>query len=169
MARTITRKAASSKAAPKKAAAAKSTSERRTHYDLLKLVPDIVKLRKAGSSWDAIQASHGVNAVVARKLLAEKGFNPKGESTEIPKITGSGAALAKKVAKARSEGIAFYTLALATGKTDAELKALLEEHGFAEATGRTYRKGEAAPKKTPAAKAKSRTAAKKVVKKGDPS
>lgn len=131
--------------AAKSNGSAKASSSRRSHEDLVKLVPAIVKLRKAGKSWDDVKDTHGVNGIVGRRLLAEAGYDAKGETLAVDKITGSGKSLAAKVAKARRGGAAWYTLALATGKTESELKALLTEHSHAdEASGRVYTKSEAA-------------------------
>lgn len=144
-----TAKKGSTAAAAKKGSTAKAVtskaSNRRSSEDLAKLADPIAKMRKGGSNWDAVQEKHGVNAIVARKILAAAGYNNKGEKEEISKITGSGKSLATKVAKQRREGVAFYTLAIATGKSESDLKSLLEEHGFkAEASGRTYKAGEGA-------------------------
>lgn len=131
------------KPAASKPAKAKSESTRKTAEQLAALVPDIVKMRKAKKNWDEIQAKHGINAIVARKALATAGFSSAGEAQEIASISGSGKALATKVAKERRNGAAFYTLALATGKSETELKTLLAENGFEdEASGRTYKTGE---------------------------
>lgn len=130
------------KAAPK-STAPKGESSRKTAEDLAALVPDIVKMRKGKKSWDEIQTKHGVNAIVARKALAAAGFTSAGESKEVEKITGSGKTLATRIAKERRAGSAFYALAIATGKSETELKNLLAEHGFEdEASGRIYKSGE---------------------------
>lgn len=132
--------------------ASSGRAAKRSHDDLLKLVPAIVKARKSGDNWDTIQKDHGVNAIVARKLLAEKGYNAKGEALEVEEIKGSGKALAKRVATARRSGKAWHVLAIATGRSEADLRGLLEEHGYKEeASGRAYASG-GGSKAAPAAK-----------------
>jgi len=149
--RVVVRKGANTKSGANKQQTAKSggnaktsgstngSTARRSSEDLAKLTPDIAKMRKAGKSWDEVQSEHGVNAIVGRKLLAAAGYDAKGNQASAEKITGSGKSLANKVAKERKGGAAWYALALRTGKSEAELKALLEEHGHGGvATGRVY-------------------------------
>lgn len=131
-------------ASAKKATAAKkstSNSTRRTAADIDKLVPAFKKHLTGGGTMKALKAEHGFSSdVPIREALARAGFDSKGKALNVEKITGSGASLAKKVAKARRDGDAWYILALRTGKTESELKALLSEHGHTEeASGRAYK------------------------------
>lgn len=130
--------------AAKRTAAAKSTnnSNRRTAADIDKLVPQFKKHLTGGGTMKALKAEHGFSSdVPIREALARAGFDSKGKKLNIEAITGGGASLAKKVAKARRDGDAWYILALRTGKTESELKALLSEHGHSEeASGRSYAK-----------------------------
>jgi len=142
------------KVAAKKSAtkAAKSTSTRRSTEDIDALVPDIVAALQSGAKMNEVKERFGFShGQPIRQALARNGYDSKGNSLSVTKITGSGKALADKVAKRRESGDSWYLLAQATGKTETELRALLEEHGHAAlASGRTYRP--AAEKPKPAAK-----------------
>jgi hypothetical protein len=113
----------------------------------------IAKMRRDKKSWDAISAEHGSNGIVLRKQLAKFGYDAKGESNEIEPITLKGSALVKRLLAERAEGVAWYTLAIATGETEGNLKALVEEAGGD--TGRVHAKAEKPAKAAKATKAKS--------------
>ncbi len=147
MARSTTkaRGGKSTKAAPK-AKAAQNGGGRRTHADRAKRVPEIVKMIKSGAKLGDVRAKFGPISA----LLAEAGYNTKGEKVSREPINGSGATLAKRVAAQRRQGVPFYELALRTSKSQAELVELLETHGFADvARGRV--------KTAPQAEAKTRS------------
>lgn len=141
----VTRKGAKTttgkKATTSKPAAAKASTNggsRRSHEELLALVPKIAKARREGKNWDDVKTLTGVGAIQARALLAETGHNNKGEQEAVTPITGTGAALAKKLVKARQDGAPWYRLALATGKSESEVREIVEKAGGP--TGRVYTK-----------------------------
>lgn len=111
-----------------KSEAKASTNGSKPRRDLDAEVPAIVKLLKAGTTMTDVRAQYGSGPAI-RKALSKAGYNTKGEQVELEKISGSGASLAKKVAAERKNGVAWYTLALRTGKDESVLKELLEEHG----------------------------------------
>jgi hypothetical protein len=119
---------------------AASSANRRSAADIDKLVPQFKKHLTGGGTMKALKAEHGFSSdVPIREALARAGFDSKGKKLSLEEIPGSGKKLATAVAKARREGEAWYILALRTGKTEAELKTLLGEHGFGdEASGRKY-------------------------------
>lgn len=142
--------AAKKNGAAKKSSAAKkstntgtaaSSSTRRSAEDVDKLVPKFKSHLTGGGTMKALKAEYGFSSdVPIREALARAGFDSKGKKLDVEPITGSGASLAKKVAKARRDGDAWYILALRTGKSESDLKALLGEHGHAdEASGRSYK------------------------------
>lgn len=111
------------------------------------LVKQIIELREGGASWDSVKAETGIGAIEGRKAIARL----KGASVTLK--AKSGQALAKELAAHRANGVAWYELALAAGKSEAEVKQLAEEGG-ASADGRVYHKAEPKPKAKPKAKAK---------------
>jgi hypothetical protein len=124
-------------------------------------VPAIVKMLKAGHTMTEVRAKYGAGAKI-RKALGEAGYNTKGEKVEIAKISGSGKALAAKVARQREAGVAWWTLELATGKTETDLRELLENSGYASlAEGRVVQEREAPAKRTRSTKAAAKTTGRK--------
>lgn len=118
-------------------------SNRRTHEDIVALVPEIVKHLKNGVTMTEIRLGgdevaktghpdgYGAGPVI-RKALTEAGYNTKGEVIETPDLTElEGKPLADAVAELRDEGKAWYFLELATDMSQNDLKDLLEEHGYA--------------------------------------
>lgn len=144
------------KAAPKRAAKAAGTTSngRLTHEDKLKLVPEIVKKLKSGVTFAQIRQEYVSSGL--RAALAEKGYDTKGNKLSIEEISTAGGskAFAKRVANARAEGMPWFKVVLATGKTEAELKQLLEDNGFGDlAAGRVVAEDDSPkPKRKPAAK-----------------
>lgn len=132
MARTATkgRRTAKAKQAEPEETEAKGNG-RRTHEDILELVPEIVEKLKDGVTMTEIRAEYGAGPVI-RKALTEKGYNTKGERIEVEEIEGKGATLAKRVAAKREDGWAWYKLEIATDMSTDDLKELLEEHGYGE-------------------------------------
>jgi hypothetical protein len=105
---------------------------RMTHEDKLKLVPELVKKLKSGTTFSQIRRDPAYPSSGLRKALAASGYNTRGEAIEKPVTAtkASGKALAKRVATARAAGSAWWRLELETGKRTRELKKLLSEHGF---------------------------------------
>lgn len=126
------RSAAKSKPAAKAPEAKANGGKKRAEVPA-ETVERIKKLREEGASWDKVREETGVNAIKGRKLLAQHG----GASVTVK--AKSGEALAKELAAHRADGVAWYTLAAATGKTEAEVKALAEQGG-ASTEGRVYHK-----------------------------
>jgi phosphoglycolate phosphatase-like HAD superfamily hydrolase len=147
--------AAKTKAAPK-ATAAKSTkgsmaTERLSYADKLAMVPEVVKKLKSGVPFSQIRQEYASTGL--RRALAEKGYDTSGNKIEQETISTSGgaAATAKRIAKARQDGMAFFKIELATGKTRAEIVSLLEENGFADlAHGHVSSEDEVPAKRAPA-------------------
>lgn len=106
----------------------KKSKKRESKYTPID-VEDIVEKLQGGTTMTEIRGEYGSGPKI-RKALTEAGFNTKGEEIKLEKITGKGAALAKRVAAKRKEGVAWYTLALMTGMSESDLKELLTEHGF---------------------------------------
>jgi phosphoglycolate phosphatase-like HAD superfamily hydrolase len=155
-------KRVATKTANKTAAAAKratKTAPERSTFPALTpaVVKDIVRQLKAGTTMTDIRAEFGQGAKI-RKALTEAGYNTKGEKIEVEAINGSGKTLATRVARAREAGKAWYSLEIATGKSETQLKDLLTEHGFGElAEGRVI-KDKPEPVKRTARAAKATTA-----------
>lgn len=171
-AKTTTRKGRGRKAAAAEPeAAAKTNGNRRTHEDIVALVPEIVKHLKAGVTMTEIrlggdtvgEKGYGAGPVI-RKALAEAGYNTKGEKVEVEDLTElEGKKLAAAVAELREDGKAWYYLELATDMSQSDLKELLEENGFGElASGRVTlgEEEEEEPAPKPAARKRTGRAAK---------
>jgi phosphoglycolate phosphatase-like HAD superfamily hydrolase len=167
-------KAAARKPAARKApAAAQNGNGRLTHEDKLALVPEVVKKLKAGTTFAQIRQEYVSSGM--RAALAEKGYDTQGNKLVIEEISTSGGskAFAKRVANARIEGMPWFKVVLATGKTEGELKQLLADNGYGDlAAGRVTTADEApttrrAPAKKAAA-AKKATPAKAPAKKVTP-
>jgi hypothetical protein len=155
------------KSTGRKPAAKASTTKAATNAYAEMNVPAIVKMLKAGETMTTVRARYGQGAKI-RKALAEAGYNTKGEKVEISEIKGSGAVLAKRVAAQREAGVAWWSLELATGKSETVLRELLNDHGYsALAAGRVVQEREAPaprPRKAaakPAAKSTARKTAPK--------
>lgn len=123
-------------AAKSKATGAKATGSngRRTAADVDKLVPAFVKHLKGGGTMRALKEEHGFSDDgPIRQALARKGYDSKGSKLALPDVTNT----PKGVAAARKAGHAWYIIALALGKTEAEVKAMAEKAGVS-TSGRTY-------------------------------
>ncbi len=104
-----------------------STRVKRTDADIDKLVPQFRKHLQAGGTMRELKTEHGFSDDgPIRKALARAGYDSKGGKLELPKVAGTG----KSIRAAREAGHAWYTIALATGKTEAECKALAEQAGM---------------------------------------
>lgn len=118
-----------------------ATTTRRTarsNADWDALARDVIVPRlAAGEKMTAIRAEFGSGATI-RKALMRVGYDTKGQPTQLAKLAASKPqVLAKRVAERRAAGASWDRLALETGKTADELKALLAQHGAAElAAGR---------------------------------
>ena len=161
------------KSTPKPAAAATTGRKpRRSAEEVDALVPAFVEHLTSGGTMRALKAEHGFSDDgPIRAALLRNGFDSKGNETEIAAIKSTGAALTKRLLAERNKGTAWYQLALATGKPEAELRKLVADAGGE--TGRIYIKGKKAAKPASTAKpaAKKTTAKKTVARKGskDPS
>jgi hypothetical protein len=114
---------------------------------LEKEAPQIAKRLQGDGKMKDEKARYGLSSDVAIvKALARKGFNSKGGELDVPEIGNVDKAAGKKaLVKARTEGTPWYVLELATGKSESELKTIVEEAGGP--TGRVYRNsGEKADK-----------------------
>lgn len=138
-------------AEPEPAKASNGSSNRRTHEDIVALVPEIVQHLKNGVTMTEIRlggdtvGSEGYGAgPVIRKALTEAGYNTKGEKIERPDLTElEGKKLADAVAELRNDGKAWYYIELAADMSQDDLKDLLEENGYGElASGRVILSGE---------------------------
>lgn len=164
------RATAAKKAAPKRAAkkaAPAATNGRMTHEDKLKLVPEIVKKLRSGVPFSQIRQEYVSSGL--RAALAERGYDVQGNKLTIEEIstTGGSKAFAKRVANARAEGMPWFKVVLATGKTEADLKQLLADNGYGDLAAGRVVTAEDAPKtrrapakKAPAAKTKAAPKAK---------
>lgn len=132
-------------------------------------VKAIVRKLKAGTTMTDIRAEYGAGPKI-RKALMEAGYNTKGESVEIESISGSGKTLAARVAKQRENGVAWYALAIATGKPESVLRDLLTDNGYGHLVeGRVSKAADEKPAKTTTRKrgaAKAESAAKPAAKRG---
>lgn len=139
---------------------ATSNGNRRTHEDILELVPEIVRKLKAGTTMTDIRAEYGAGPVI-RKALTEKGYNTKGEKVEVEDITDlKGKALAKAVAALREDGKAWYYIELAADMSADDLKELLEENGYEElASGRVVKEEDEEEKPAPKKRGRAKAAA----------
>jgi hypothetical protein len=127
----VTRSKSSTKTAEKetKTTAAKSNgaSTRRTAADWDSIVNEIRAKRQGGETMQALKKEYGVSSdVPLREALARAGFNSKGEALEYDDISGlSGAKLKARLVKERSEGTAWYMLALMTGQSESDLREVV--------------------------------------------
>jgi hypothetical protein len=162
----VIKKSSAKPAAAKPAAKAKSNGgkTRRTAEDVRKLVPQFKKHLQGGGKMKELKAEHGFSDDgPIRQALYLEGFDSKGN--DLPagshdKISATGKALATRLVKERGEGTPWYALAHRTGKSEAELRAIVEEAGGP--TGRVYRKD---PEKAAKKAAAKKSTAKKVTKK----
>lgn len=105
-------------------------------------VRDIVRRIKDGETLGSIKDDYGALAKI-RVALAKAGYDTKGKKFVVEPIRGSGVALAKRVAKQRENNQPWYVLEMATGKTEAQIRALLTEHGYDHLTyGRVRKDGQ---------------------------
>jgi hypothetical protein len=109
-----------------------TTNGRRTQEDIDKLVPQFVKSLKAGDTMRSLKAEHGFSDDgPIRQALARAGYDSKGQKLELPTVKATPAG----VKAARNAGHAWYIIALATDKSEAEVKALAKKSGM-DVTGR---------------------------------
>jgi hypothetical protein len=114
------------KATATKATTAKASNGRRTTEDVDKLVPAFVKHLQGGGTMRALKAEHGFSDDgPIRQALARAGKDSKGNALELPTVKATPAG----IKSARSAGHAWYLIALAVQKTEAEVKALAEKAG----------------------------------------
>lgn len=116
-------------AAKAKASAAKATNGRvrRTPEEIDKLVPQFRKHLQAGGTMRELKSEHDFSDDgPIRQALARAGYDSKGNKLELPKVAGTG----KSIRAAREAGHAWYVIALATGKSEAECKQLAESAGM---------------------------------------
>lgn len=125
------------KAKEEAAPAKKNGNDRRTHEDILDLVPEIVEHLRNGVTMTEIRLGGDIvgdgygNGPTIRRALAEKGYNTKGEKVEVEDLSDlKGVKLAKAVAELREQGKAWYYLELATDMAQADLQELLVENGY---------------------------------------
>jgi hypothetical protein len=113
----------------------------------------IVPRLAAGAKMTDIRAEFGSGATIRRALM-RVGYDTKGQPTQVAKLAASKPQLlAKRVAERRAAGASWDRLALETGKTADELKALLAQHGAAElAAAKREAAAAEATKPKPAAK-----------------
>lgn len=137
----------SNKANGSKPAAAAPARESKASAVRDKLLKDSAKIAaklQKGTKMKEIKAEYGLSddgPVRIALINSPSGpFNAKGVKTEYPAIKATGANLAKRLIKEREQGVAWYVLAFQTGKTEAELKAIVKEAG-GDVSGRTYAKG----------------------------
>lgn len=147
MGRTVTRsksKPAGSKAKPK---ASSNGKARVTAADLDAKVDSFVKHLKGGGTMNDLVKKAGVSgAQPIREALRRNGYDTKGNKNAIEKINLTGAKLRDKVISLRESGEAWGTLAIATGKSESELKDLIKEKAPHLVAGRTYRPAAPKPK-----------------------
>lgn len=168
-----TKKGASTKSKPAKSTGSKSTTKaastassngkaRRSAADIAKLVPALVKARKAGTSFQALKKEHGFSDDgPMRAAMYREGYDAKGdkhgESAE--SIDASKAAGKKQVIKLRSEGAAWYRLAYLTGLTEGEVKKIVKDGGGSES--RVYVKSDKPAKSSKSSDETSQASARK--------
>jgi hypothetical protein len=118
------------KAKATKATAAKASGNgrvKRTQEDVDKMVPAFRKHLQGGGTMRDLKTEYGFSDDgPIRQALARAGFDSKGNKLELPTVAGTG----KSIRKAREAGHAWYVIALATGKTEAEVKSLAEQAGM---------------------------------------
>lgn len=137
-------KASGEKAAPaaKASTAAKSNGSAKRGELAAKLRKEagaIAKRLQGGGKMKAEKERYGLSADTAIvKALAAEGFTSKGAALEVETIAKPDTAAGKKaIVKRRGEGEPWYLLEIATGKTESELRAIVEEAGGP--VGRVYR------------------------------
>jgi len=105
---------------------------------LRKDVHKIAKSLKGGAKMKDVRAEYGFGSGgPIRSELAKEGYDSKGGQIELPTLPKGGNALAKALVKQREAGVPWYTLEIATGKSEADLREIVEEEGGP--TGRVYR------------------------------
>lgn len=147
-----------------------SSNGKRTQADVDRLVPDLVKARKAGTSMRDLKAQHGFSDDgPLRAAMFRKGYNSDGSKhgESGGSIDASKAAGRKQVVKLRTgEGAPWYRLAFLTGMTESEVKKIVKDSGGD--TGRVYVQSEA-PAKASGAKASTGKRVTRRAVKADPS
>jgi hypothetical protein len=111
----------------KKSTTKAASNGRRTAADWDSIVEEIRAKRQGGSTMQALKKEYGVSSdVPLREALARAGYNSKGDELEYEDISGlTGAKLKNRLVKERSEGTAWYMLALMTGKPEPELREIV--------------------------------------------
>jgi hypothetical protein len=147
--KTVTVKRGGSKPAATKPAAAKANGdkpkgERKPNAKVTKINAEVEKIAKAlqgGKKMKEMKTQYGVSDDgPIRVALYHAGYDSKGATlpeSRKSKITGTGAALAKKLITAREAGTPWYELAARTGQSEGDLRKLVSENGGD--TGRKYR------------------------------
>lgn len=138
----VTRSKSATKTAEKqdtKTTAAKNGgTTRRTAEDWDSIVNEIRTARQAGETMQSLKKKYSVSSdVPMREALARAGFNSKGEALEYDDISGlSGAKLKARLVQERTDGTAWYMLALMTGKSESDLREVVGDAAPAGTGGR---------------------------------
>ncbi len=128
------------KATSKKGATVDKVSNPRTGAmeRLRKDVHKIAKDLQGGTKMKDVRAEYGFGSGGAiRAELAKNGYDSKGGTITLPTLPTGAKSLAKALVREREAGVPWYTLEIASGKTEAELREIVEEQGGP--TGRVYR------------------------------
>lgn len=147
--RTVSVKRGGNKPAASKPAAAKPATNGKAvgrkpsaaQEKINKEVAAIAKRLSGGGKMKAEKERYGVSADTGIVIaLYKAGFDSKGAdlpASRTAAISGTGAALAKKLIAERSNGTPWYELSARTGKTEGELRKLVTDNGGE--TKRQYR------------------------------
>lgn len=143
--KTTTAKAGAKTATkPAAKAADKPKGERKPNAKVTKINAEVEKIAKAlqgGKKMKDMKVQYDVSDDgPIRVALYHAGYDSKGAAlpaSRTAKITGNGAALAKKLIAERGNGVPWYELASRTGQTEAALRTLVTENGGE--TKRQYR------------------------------
>ncbi len=122
-----------------KRSSSKSSSTEVSKMDRMR--SDIHKIAKdlqGGTKMKDVRAEYGFGSGGAiRAELAKNGYDSKGGTITLPTLPTGAKSLAKALVREREAGVPWYTLEIASGKTEAELREIVEEQGGP--TGRVYR------------------------------
>jgi hypothetical protein len=137
----VTRSKSATKTAETKTkttAAKNGGTTRRTAEDWDSIVNEIREARQAGETMQSLKKKYSVSSdVPMREALARAGFNSKGEALEYEDISGlSGAKLKARLVQERTDGTAWYMLALMTGKSESDLREVVGDAAPAGTGGR---------------------------------
>lgn len=161
MAKVTRSKSATKTAETKTKTTAKSNgTTRRTAEDWDSIVNEIREARQAGETMQSLKKKYSVSSdVPMREALARAGFNSKGEALEYEDISGlSGAKLKTRLIKERTDGTAWYMLALMTGKSESDLREVVGDAAPAGTGGRKAATKESAEDKQEGAQEETTTA-----------